>query len=109
MKRFLVLVALLALAGCASSTTPDEWRQYARGAYLQGVADGKAAVRCQPVVYQGAVTVAPVYVNACEQARVDGAAIGEASKQADYDLTNSKKERQRSLMRYIELGGKAAQ
>jgi hypothetical protein len=112
MRRILVLMAVLALvAGCASKTTPDEWRQYARGAYLQGVADGKADVKCRPVIYQNTITIAPAVAPACEQAKVDASALTEVSKQADYDLTNNKKpvERQRSLMRYIELGGKAAQ
>lgn len=116
MRRILTLIAVLALvAGCASKTTPEEWKQYARGAYLQGVADGKSAVKCQPVAVavpgkgQYIVAIPEPVASACEQAKVDAAALSEVSKQADYDLTNNKKERSRSLMRYNELGGKAAQ
>ena len=109
LRKVLLLTLAFVLVGCASKTTPDEWKQYARGAYLQGVADGKAAEKCKPVVYQNSIMIAPQVAPACEQAKVDAASIKEVSAQADYELTNSKKERQRSLMRYIELGGKAAQ
>jgi hypothetical protein len=107
-RRLLCLTMLLALAGCASKTTPEEWKQYARGAYLQGVADGKAAEKCKPVVVQNTIMIAPHVAPACEQAKVDAASITEVSRQADYELTNNKKERSQTLFRYLELGGKAA-
>lgn len=138
LRRFALLTVALALvAGCASKTTTEEWRQYARGAYLQGVAVGKADISCRPVVIQAqsqpgqvvygptipfgqvvpygqaiptaTVGVAPGTQEYCNQAKADAAAITEVSKQADYDLTNNKPERQRTLNRYIELGGKVAQ
>jgi hypothetical protein len=111
--------------GCASKTSVDEWKQYARGAYLQGMAVGKADITCRLLPLQAGaavqtvpsgqpiptavVGVAPGAAEYCHQARADAAALAEVSRQVDYDLTNNQAERQKTLMRYLELGGKAAQ
>lgn len=116
MRRSLVLCAGLALlAGCASNPKPIaatalDHDQYARGAYLQGVADGRASVKCQPVVVGNTIMIAPPVAPDCDKARQDAAATAEAARVADYSVKNAVPplERQRALMRYIELGGRSS-
>lgn len=103
-RLFLVVVSLLLVSGCfASKTSSDEWKQYARGSYLQGVADGKAEVLCVPSDRRSVALE-----QKCNEAAREAAAIKEVAPNADYELTNNKPERQRTLMRYIELGSRNA-
>jgi len=104
MRRVLILTAMLALlAGCAGKTTPDQWKQYARGAYLHGKADGRASVFCVP----GEIRTHAMQAK-CSEVAAEAAAIQEAAPAVDYDLTNNRKERERSLFRYLELGSRNA-
>jgi hypothetical protein len=100
-RKLALLAVLFTLVGCTAKTTSEEWKQYARGSYLHGVADGKAEALCPPTVAVGSNS-------RCDRARLDAAAIKEVAPQVDYTLTNNRPERQRHLMRYIELGSGAA-
>jgi len=109
-RRLVPILAVLILAGCGGVPKVElqDAKDYARGAYLQGYADGKAEVRCQPVVVQNTIMIAPAVAPACDRARQDAAALREVSREADEALTKNTPDRKNTLMRYRELGGRAA-
>jgi len=115
MRRALTLVAVLALAllaGCSSAkpATLLDMKDYARGAYLQGVADGRSSVKCQPTVIGATIMIPPAVASDCDKARQDAASIQEAARAADFAISNNlpPDQRQRALMRYMELGGRVS-
>lgn len=113
MRRLLSLLVVAVLAVACSTAKPAttaDLKDYARGAYLQGVADGRSQVRCQPQVIGATIMIPPAVASDCDKARQDAAALQEAAREADYKVTNPTPplERQRALMRYIELGGRAS-